>query len=125
MGLTVLPPATKIPRWRQHSIAQSTTPTPQTTSDELREQRVPFTEVWSVLFGDCPPVRDFPSYKGQRHFNGRWWTAAEGEALGWCYEIAGVPPVSLLKAGLPVHVRMLREPDGTRARRSRGRTCRP
>ncbi|MFF1613242.1 hypothetical protein ACFVYA_36215 [Amycolatopsis sp. NPDC058278] len=40
-------------------------------ADEGREQRVALTEAWSVPFEVCSPVRGFPSYKGQRHYNGR------------------------------------------------------
>jgi hypothetical protein len=50
--------------------------------DECGEQRVPLTEAWSVPFEACTPVRGFPSYKGQRHHNGRWWTATNGQSGG-------------------------------------------
>jgi hypothetical protein len=52
-------------------------------ADERGEQRVPLTEVYSVPFEDCVPVRGFQSYKGQRHFNGRWWTATTGSLVGY------------------------------------------
>jgi hypothetical protein len=51
--------------------------------DERGEQRVPLTEAWSVLFEACTPVRGFPSYKGQRHYNGRWWTATTSSLVGY------------------------------------------
>lgn len=34
-------------------------------------------------FEACTPVRGFPSYKGQRHHNGRWWTATTGSLVGY------------------------------------------
>jgi acetyl-CoA C-acetyltransferase len=37
----------------------------------------------SVPFEACRPVRDFPSYKGQRHYSGRWWTATTGTLVGY------------------------------------------
>jgi hypothetical protein len=30
-----------------------------------------------------PPVRGFPSYKGQRNLIGRWWTATTGTLIGY------------------------------------------
>lgn len=52
-------------------------------ADERGEQRIPLTEAWSVPFEACTPVRGFPSYKGQRHHNGRWWTATTGGLVGY------------------------------------------
>lgn len=51
-------------------------------ADERGEQRVALTDAWSVPFEACAPVRGFPSYKGQRHYNGRWWTATTGTPMG-------------------------------------------
>ncbi|SFR29618.1 hypothetical protein SAMN04488564_12091 [Lentzea waywayandensis] len=34
-------------------------------------------------FADCVPVRGFPSCKGQRHLDGRWWTATTGTLVGY------------------------------------------
>ncbi|GGP84494.1 hypothetical protein GCM10010185_67950 [Saccharothrix coeruleofusca] len=34
-------------------------------------------------FEHCIPVRGFPSYKGQRHHTGRWWTATTGSLVGY------------------------------------------
>lgn len=47
------------------------------------EQRLPLVEAWSVPFETCQPVREFPSYKGQRHFSGRWWTATTSTLVGY------------------------------------------
>lgn len=47
------------------------------------EQRLPLTMTLSVPFESCRPVRDFPSYKGQRHYSGRWWTATTGTLVGY------------------------------------------
>lgn len=33
-------------------------------------------------FEACLPVLRFPSYKGQRHYVGRWWTATTGSLVG-------------------------------------------
>ena len=44
-------------------------------ADDESEQRLPLVQAWSVPFEACRPVRQFPSYKGQRHYSGRWWTA--------------------------------------------------
>jgi hypothetical protein len=51
--------------------------------DERGQQRVALTEAWSVPFEAGVPVRGFPSYKGQRHYNGRWWTATTGGLVGY------------------------------------------
>ena len=56
-------------------------------ADEDGEQRLELTTAWSVPFESCLPVRGFPSYKGQRHHAGRWWTATTGSLVdtspGW------------------------------------------
>ncbi|MEV0677785.1 hypothetical protein AB0I60_14805 [Actinosynnema sp. NPDC050436] len=41
-------------------------------ADEDGENRVGLSEVWSVPLESCLPVRGFPSFKGQRHYVGRW-----------------------------------------------------
>ncbi|MCO6004926.1 TnsA-like heteromeric transposase endonuclease subunit [Actinoallomurus purpureus] len=45
--------------------------------------RVPLTDAWSVRLESAPPARSFASYKGQRHFPGRWWTATEEGHVGY------------------------------------------
>jgi hypothetical protein len=50
---------------------------------ERGEQRVRLTEALLVPFESCAPVRGFPSYKGQRHYVGRWWTATTGTLVGY------------------------------------------
>jgi hypothetical protein len=50
---------------------------------EASEQRLSLTEAWSVPFESCRPVRRFPSYKGQRHYVGQWWTATTGTLVGF------------------------------------------
>jgi hypothetical protein len=52
-------------------------------ADERGEQRTPLTEAWSAPFESCAPVRGFPSYKGQPHHVGRWWTATTGTLVGY------------------------------------------
>ncbi|WP_281274689.1 TnsA-like heteromeric transposase endonuclease subunit [Actinokineospora cianjurensis] len=36
-----------------------------------------------MLFEGCRPVRGFPSYKGQRHFSGWWWSATSLSLVGY------------------------------------------
>ncbi|MFC5054336.1 TnsA-like heteromeric transposase endonuclease subunit [Saccharothrix xinjiangensis] len=52
-------------------------------ADEFGEQRVGLTEAWSVPLESCRPVRGFPSFKGQRHHVGRWWTATTETLVGF------------------------------------------
>ncbi|WP_202970923.1 TnsA-like heteromeric transposase endonuclease subunit [Saccharothrix sp. ALI-22-I] len=46
-------------------------------------QRIPPTDAGLVLFESCSPVRTFPSWKGQRHHVGQWWTATTGTLVGY------------------------------------------
>jgi hypothetical protein len=39
--------------------------------------------VAGVAFEDAVPVRDFPSYRRQRHFPGMWWLATTGRHVGF------------------------------------------
>lgn len=41
-------------------------------TDEDGEQRLELTAALSVPFESCRPVREFASYRGQRHLSGRW-----------------------------------------------------
>ena len=50
---------------------------------EEGEQRLPLTKAWQISFESCLPVREFPSYKGQRRYSGRWWTATTGSLVGY------------------------------------------
>lgn len=52
-------------------------------ADQGVEQRLELSRAWSVPFESCLPVRGFPSYKGQRHYVGRWWTATTGSLVGY------------------------------------------
>ncbi|EWM09700.1 hypothetical protein KUTG_00004 [Kutzneria sp. 744] len=47
------------------------------------EERLSLAEAWSVPFESCRPVRRFPSYKGQRHYIGQWWTATTSTLVGF------------------------------------------
>ena len=40
-------------------------------------------QAWRVPFEDAPPVRSFPSVKGQRHFPGLRWSASTGRHVGY------------------------------------------
>ncbi|CAO5151927.1 hypothetical protein FAIPA1_140127 [Frankia sp. AiPs1] len=37
----------------------------------------------AVAFEDVAPVRDFPSYRGQRHFPGLYWSATSRRHVGF------------------------------------------
>ncbi|WP_328466530.1 TnsA-like heteromeric transposase endonuclease subunit [Actinoplanes sp. NBC_00393] len=45
--------------------------------------RVALKQAWQCRLEWCRPVRQFPQYKGQRHFPGRWWTATMGCHVGY------------------------------------------
>jgi hypothetical protein len=47
------------------------------------ECRAVLGDAWKVPFESCLPVRRFPSYKGQKHFSGRWWSATMGRHVGY------------------------------------------
>ena len=46
------------------------------------EGRVPLAEAWALPLERGEPVRRFPSYKGQRHLPGLWWSATDGRHVG-------------------------------------------
>lgn len=37
----------------------------------------------ALALEDAPPVRTFPSYQGQRHYPGLWWSATLGRHVGY------------------------------------------
>jgi hypothetical protein len=45
--------------------------------------RQPLAQGWRVRFEDAPPVRSFPSVKGQRHFPGYRWSASSRRHVGY------------------------------------------
>lgn len=45
--------------------------------------RVPLADAWAVRLESAAPVRDFASYRGQRHLPGRWWSATDGRHVGY------------------------------------------
>ena len=47
------------------------------------QHRTTLADAWATRFEWCLPARRFPSYKGQRHFNGRWWCATVGQHVGF------------------------------------------
>lgn len=47
------------------------------------ECREPLASAWNVRFESVPPVREFGSYRGQRHFSGLWWLATTGDHVGF------------------------------------------
>ncbi|MEU5547275.1 TnsA-like heteromeric transposase endonuclease subunit [Streptomyces sioyaensis] len=47
------------------------------------ELRRPLANVWAVRFEDAEPVREFKSYKGQRHLPGLWWSSTAAGHIGY------------------------------------------
>jgi hypothetical protein len=47
------------------------------------EVRRPLSDVPAVAFELVPPVRSFPSYKGQRNYPGLYWSACSGAHVGF------------------------------------------
>jgi hypothetical protein len=47
------------------------------------EVRRPLRDAVETAFEDVAPVRDFPSYRGQRHFPGLYWSATTGRHVGF------------------------------------------
>lgn len=45
--------------------------------------RVPLTDAWGLRLESASPARSFTSYKGQRHFPGRWWASTEERHVGY------------------------------------------
>jgi hypothetical protein len=52
-------------------------------TEDGAEHRIELAEAWTAPLEWCRPVRRFPSYKGQRHFSGLWWTATVGRHVGY------------------------------------------
>lgn len=51
--------------------------------DAKGEHRLPLADAVSVPFEAGRPVRDFPSYRGQRHFPGLYWSSTTGGHVGF------------------------------------------
>jgi len=47
------------------------------------ERREALSACAAVRFEACPPVRTFPSYRGQRNWPGLWWAATTGRHVGF------------------------------------------
>ncbi|MFE3945064.1 hypothetical protein ACFXPV_24900 [Streptomyces sp. NPDC059118] len=47
------------------------------------ERRVPLASAAGVRFEDGRPVREFPSYRGQRNYPGLYWSATAGTHVGY------------------------------------------
>ncbi|MFE4009296.1 TnsA-like heteromeric transposase endonuclease subunit [Streptomyces sp. NPDC059112] len=45
--------------------------------------RRPLADAWVVRFEAAAPVREFHSYRGQRHLPGRWWSSTVGGHIGY------------------------------------------
>ena len=50
---------------------------------ESREVRCPLSRAVDTAFEDVAPVREFPSYRGQRHFPGLYWAASTDRHVGF------------------------------------------
>lgn len=51
--------------------------------DDQGEHRLPLADAVSVPFEDGRPVRSFPSYRGQRHFPGLYWSSTTCGHVGF------------------------------------------
>ncbi|MFI0717141.1 TnsA-like heteromeric transposase endonuclease subunit [Streptomyces inhibens] len=51
--------------------------------DDEGEHRLPLADAVSVPFEAGRPVRGFPSYRGQRHFPGLYWSSTTGGHVGF------------------------------------------
>jgi hypothetical protein len=51
--------------------------------DDRGEHRRSLEDAVSVAFEEGRPVRGFPSYRGQRHFPGLYWSATTGGHVGF------------------------------------------
>lgn len=49
----------------------------------LTERKTPLAHAHSVRFERVPPVREFPSYTGQRNFPGLWWSSTMQGLVGY------------------------------------------
>jgi len=47
------------------------------------ERQCALAACWNTRFEDVPPVRSFPSYKGQRNFPGLYFAACMGRHVGF------------------------------------------
>jgi hypothetical protein len=47
------------------------------------ERRAALSACWNTRFEDVPPVRRFPSYRGQRNFTGLYFAACTGRHVGF------------------------------------------
>lgn len=51
--------------------------------EDGRLVRGPVECCWNHRFEDAPPVRGFPSFKGQKNLTGFWWAATSGRHVGY------------------------------------------
>ncbi|RFU36669.1 hypothetical protein DZF91_36930 [Actinomadura logoneensis] len=47
------------------------------------QARVGLADAWSLRLERAAPVRQFVSYRGQRHLTGRWWSATGDRHVGY------------------------------------------
>jgi hypothetical protein len=52
-------------------------------TEDGEQHRTTLPDAWATRFEWCLPARRFPSYKGQRHFNGRWWSSTMSQHVGY------------------------------------------
>jgi hypothetical protein len=48
-----------------------------------RARRAGVDECWGIEFEAASPMRRFPSYRGQRHFPGLWWSSTTESHVGY------------------------------------------
>lgn len=49
----------------------------------LRIRQAPLAIAWHIRFERVAPVREFPSYQGQRSFSGWWWASTMRDLVGY------------------------------------------
>jgi hypothetical protein len=49
----------------------------------LRVRQAPLATAWHTRFERIAPVREFPSYQGQRSFSGWWWSSTVRDLVGY------------------------------------------
>jgi len=65
------------------AIAPQVTDIGVTCLDDGRERSGSLSELWSVRFERVSPVREFPTFRGQRNFPGAWWSQTTGGHVGY------------------------------------------
>ncbi|WP_408997121.1 DUF4240 domain-containing protein [Streptomyces europaeiscabiei] len=67
--------------------------------DDQGEHRLPLADAVSVPFDGGRPVRSFPSYRGQRHFPGLYWSSTTGGHVGFESRLERDHAILLIRGG--------------------------